>query len=306
MTRARLLVLAGAILWGTTGTAQALGPPGTTPATVGAVRILLGGAVLLVLARGTLPGNLRALRANWAAVLAAAVGVAAYQVAFFAAVERTGVALGTVVGIGSAPAMTGALAWLVRRERPEPGWGTATALAVVGCALLLSGSGGAAVDPLGVLLAFGAGASYAAYTLAGKRLLDAGVAPTAAMAAVFAGGALLLLPLLWGADVSWLASGAGVVTALWLGVMTTAVAYVCFARGLRRLPAATVATISLAEPLTAGLLGVLLLGERPGRLAVLGGLLIAGGLVALLVRRPLTSGATQVPTPSQKRHKKTP
>src|SRR6185295_13796906 len=47
---ARVLVLLSAVLFGTTGTAQALGPD-AAPVTVGAARIAIGGALLLLVAR---------------------------------------------------------------------------------------------------------------------------------------------------------------------------------------------------------------------------------------------------------------
>jgi drug/metabolite transporter (DMT)-like permease len=50
MTRAHQLVLLAAVLFGTTGTAQALGPDGTSPLTVGASRIAIGGAALVAIA----------------------------------------------------------------------------------------------------------------------------------------------------------------------------------------------------------------------------------------------------------------
>ncbi|MGH3666476.1 MAG: DMT family transporter, partial [Egibacteraceae bacterium] len=218
-----------------------------------------------------------------------AVNIAAYQVCFFAGVARTGVAVGTIVAIGSAPAIAGIAAWAVRRERPERGWTTATLLAVAGCSLLLAPAGDAAtVDPLGVLLALASGAGYASYTLASKVLLDAGCRPSAAMAVAFSGAAVLLAPVVARADLSWLATSRGVGMVLWLSVVTTAGAYVLYARGLGRLPAATVASLTLGEPLIAGLIGVLLLGERPGLLAALGAVLVAGGLVWLAARRPAT------------------
>ena len=43
--------------------------------------------------------------------------VAAYQATFFAAVDDTGVAVGTVVAIGSAPVFTGLLARTFASER---------------------------------------------------------------------------------------------------------------------------------------------------------------------------------------------
>jgi DME family drug/metabolite transporter len=111
------LVLAAAVLWGTTGTARALAPAGASPLSVGAVRIAVGAAALVALAR--LRGELRRL-GSWPAVPVAAgvAAVAGYQLAFFSAVARTGVAVGTMVAIGSAPVLAGLLAWLVRGERP--------------------------------------------------------------------------------------------------------------------------------------------------------------------------------------------
>ncbi|MFA7467062.1 MAG: EamA family transporter [Desulfotomaculaceae bacterium] len=45
-----LLVLSGAVLWGTTGTTQALAPDGATPLAIGAMRLLVGGLCLLAIA----------------------------------------------------------------------------------------------------------------------------------------------------------------------------------------------------------------------------------------------------------------
>src|SRR3954465_4975337 len=113
---ARLQVLLAALCFGTTGTAQALGPDGLAPAGVGAARILVGGALLAAVAV-LAGGSLRALPRP--PVLAAAAGVAAYQLCFFAAVADTGVAVGTIVALGSAPALAGALEWALE-SRPPP------------------------------------------------------------------------------------------------------------------------------------------------------------------------------------------
>jgi drug/metabolite transporter, DME family len=286
--RARLAVLAGAMLWGTTGTAQAFAPAGSTPPTVGAARIALGAVALL------LPLAVERQGSRWRALLepgtrgAAAVAMAsmaAYQLLFFAGVDRAGVAVGTVVGIGSAPVWTGIIAAVVRRERPVAVWYASTALAVVGAALLVGGGGGRSVAPVGVVLALGAGGSYAAFTVASKVLLDAGLRPAEAMAVVFAGGAVLLLPVLATGDVAWMAEPRGAIVVAWLGLVTVGVGYVLFGRGLRRLPAATAATLTLAEPLTAAVLGVVVLAERTGAVGTIGAALVAAGLV-LLVAAP--------------------
>lgn len=283
------LVAAAAMLWGTTGTAQALAPPDARPLTVGTVRLVLGALALLAVAwqRGYLA------RRGWPLGITAVAGVsiAAYQLFFFSGVARTGVAVGTIVGIGSTPIAAGALAFFLRGERPGARWFVATLLALAGCTLLaLSGNSGlagsVAIDPLGILLALSAGIAYALYTLTSKELL-AHHPGTAVMAVTFALGALLLLPLLVAGDLSWLLEPRGAAVGLHLGLVTVGVAYVLFARGLRATTVATAATLTLAEPFTAGLLGVFLLGERLTLPALLGiGLLLLGLLLVITPRRP--------------------
>ena len=158
--RGQWFVLAAAVLWGTTGTAQAFAPAGAQPAAVGAVRLAVGGVALLAFAaaRGVLR---RGKRWPALATAVAAGSVAAYQLCFFAGVARTGVAVGTIVAIGSAPILAGVLGFLVRGERPGRRWAVATVLAVVGCDLLIVTRGSVSVDAGGVVLALGAGAAYA-------------------------------------------------------------------------------------------------------------------------------------------------
>lgn len=282
------LVLAAAVLWGTTGTAQALAPDGAGPAAIGAARLAVGGVALLAFA---LSRRAFAQSGRWPIwiVLIAAACMAAYQLFFFAGVARTGVAVGTIVGIGSAPILAGALGFLARGERPGNRWVVATLLAVTGCGLLIAAGRSIHVDPLGLLLATGAGATYASFTVASKGLLEHNP-PEAVMAVIFCSGALFLAPLFFAADFNWLAQPGGLVVILHLGLVTVALAYSLFARGLRQVPVATAATLTLAEPLTAGMLGVFLLGERLTFVAGLGILLIFTGLVLVTAnRRPVPS-----------------
>jgi len=120
----RLGVLAAAVLWGTTGTAQYYGPAGTDPVAVGYLRLTTG-AVTLLLAVLARPGALAAFRdcfrsgrLRWTAI--ASVAVAGYQIAFFEGVHHTGVAMGTLLALGSAPVFTGLFAFWLMRERFEP------------------------------------------------------------------------------------------------------------------------------------------------------------------------------------------
>lgn len=271
------LVLMAAVLWGTTGTSQALAPEAATPLAVGGLRLLVGGGVLLVWAGWR--GNLQGVR-YWPRrpLIVGGVGVAAYQLCFFAGLDRTGVAVGTIVGIGSAPVLAGLLDFLVLRQPLSQRWFIATGLALAGCMLLvLTGdSNESTVDPLGILLAVMAGASYATYTLAGKFLLD--VHPPDGVVGIFFGlGALIMLPLLFTVDVNWIFEPNGAIVVFHLGIVATALALALFARGLIHVPSSTAVTLTLAEPLTAGILGVVVVGEALTASAVAGsGLLFAG------------------------------
>jgi drug/metabolite transporter, DME family len=281
-----LFILAAAVLWGTTGTAQALAPQGAAPAAIGALRLLVGGAALMAvfLARQRKGSSPSAPKLRFWAVLLPAVCMAAYQVLFFAGVARTGVAVGTMVGIGSSPVLAGALGFAVIGERPGWKWGLATLLAVAGCALLALGGGEVQVDLLGMLLAAGAGGAYATFSLASKTLL-AQHPVEKVMALVFSLGALLLSPLLFTQDLRWLSQPGGLITILHLGLLATALAYLLFGQGLRLVPVADAVTLSLAEPLTAALLGLTILHERLSLTAWVGIALIFSGLAVLSLRR---------------------
>src|SRR3954469_20023019 len=160
----RLLVLLAAICFATTGTAQELGPD-VQPVAVGAARIAVGGALLAAIAwwlsrrrRATAAsgpvGAGRPARMAPGVLAAIAVAVAIYQLAFFAAVHLTGVAVGTVVALGSAPAVAGLAGRLAGDAPLGRRWALSTALACAGVALLvLAGAGAADIDLRGIGLA---------------------------------------------------------------------------------------------------------------------------------------------------------
>lgn len=283
------LVLAAAVLWGTTGTAQSLAPPQLSSYWVGALRLVASGlffvAWLMLTERRAL-GRSALASLPWRGVLAAAICMSAYNLAFFAGVRASGVAVGTAIAIGSGPVWAGVLQAVVSRRPPGLAWWFGTVLAVGGGALMISAGGAVqALTPLGVLLCLTAGLSYAVYALVNKTLV-ADASAAAVTGAVFTLAALLSLP------VALVLAGLPVVRAAdlaivaWLGVMSTGVAYLLFSHALRHISGATAVALALAEPVTAFVLALVVVGERPGVPAFLGLLCVLAGL-AVVIRAEL-------------------
>ncbi len=278
------MVLLAAVLWGTTGTAQSLAPAGLSPYAVGAWRLLL--ASLFFAAVAARSDHRQGLRGHAGAVVIAGAAMAAYNLAFFAGVRETGVAIGTAVALGSGPIWAGLLQMLFAGRRPAGVWWLGTTLAVAGGVLLVLGGGAAIeVSPWGVALCALAGLSYAVYALVSKRLVGA-AAPEIVTLWVFSVAALIAMPLAgiaaWRLGSGWLPGGAQMMMVAYLGVVTCGVAYLLFNHALRHVGGPTAVTLALAEPVVAFTLAVVVLGERPAALAFAGLALVLLGLVVVV------------------------
>ena len=282
-----LAILAAALCFSTTGTAQALAGVDASPLAVGAARIVVGGGILGLLAlarRPRTPAPTGSCLSTAALISVGAIGVLAYQPLFFLGTRENGVAIGTVVALGSAPIATGIVDAIRSRRLPSPRWTLATAIALTGVVLVSGVTGGAvALAPGGLLASAGAGMSYALYTVCGKALIERGWNSTRVMGTVFGVAAVASLPVLLIAGASWLATPNGLALALWLGLVTTTIAYLLFGWGLARLTAVTVSTLTLAEPLAATLLGLFVLHEHLTPVSAIGLALIAVGLTVVSV-----------------------
>jgi len=276
--RGPLLVFGAATLWGTTGTAQALGPDTITSASFAFFRMLGGALLVLVAMRAGTTSRIRDMP-RFPLLLAIAT-MAGSQPLFFGGVARTGVAIGTIVTIGSGPLLAGALGWAVRREAVTARWWVATLMALGGAALLVSGGDSAGVDRVGLLMALGAGLAWALY-LVGAKEVFVQADPVFAAGVVFVAAAALLSPALILSDATWVFSARGAAVAIWTAPLATGFSYIFFSQGLRDTAVAVAATMTLAEPLTAAVLGLLVLGE-PALVSTIGGILaILFGLLVL-------------------------
>lgn len=276
-------VLGAAVLFGTAGTARELGPDDASSISVGAARILIGTVVLwtvVLLERRRRHDGGSAIRPRAQLVLLGGAGVALYTPMFFVAVDRVGVAVGTIATIASGPFFAGAIEGVVWRRPPSSVWLFGTVVTVVGAGLLVvaADSPKGSLDLGGLAAALAAGLGYAVYSITAKRSIDGGMSSTTALAAPFTVGAVVVALLATSSGADWMASSDGMAMALYLGVFATGIAYVLFGIGLRRLTSSTAVTLVLAEPVTAALLASLVLSERIPLLGWFGIGLVAAGL----------------------------
>jgi drug/metabolite transporter, DME family len=274
---ATLAVLAAAMLWGTTGTLQSILPEAREPLVVGALRLWIGATSLILLASLQPAAHAAFGQIPKAPLLLASAAIAAYNLLFFAAVARAGVGLGTAVTIGSAPLWVAAYDIAVLRCRPSPRKAFGQAIAIAGAALLVLSGSSSGVTPFGLLLAAAAGLSYATYSLASSRMAQH--APPAAIAAgTFTLAALFTTPVFLLVPWQWAFAGTAPLTLLALGLGSTGLAYALYTWGLKALPASTAVTLALAEPLTAWVLALIVVGETATPLKLAGAALLLAGL----------------------------
>ncbi|HET6301561.1 EamA family transporter [Microbacterium sp.] len=213
------------------------------------LRLVFSALVLMLIARPSLRGH---SRRGWTSVALFGLVLAAMNALFYLALER--LALGVTVTIE----VLGPLVLSIVASRRASAWLWA-ALALAGV-VALGGGGWERLDPLGVVFAAGAAASWAFYILASARVgrefpkLD-GLALAMTVGAVVslpfgiasAGSALLRPELL----------GLGACVAL----LSSTIPYAFELIALRRLPAAVFAILMSLAPATASLAGFLLLGQ---------------------------------------------
>ncbi|MFB6990038.1 DMT family transporter [Streptomyces sp. NPDC056304] len=283
------LIVAG-VAWGTAGAAASLifevsdlGPLALSFWRCAGGLVLLLAALALRPRRAAAPAESRGRRAL--RVLGTGAGLTVFQSAYFAAVEATGLAVGTVVTLGAGPVLIAVGARLTMGERLGRGGSAAVTGALAGLAVLVLGGDGATVRPAGVVLALLSAAGYATITLLTRWLgRDGGATDSLATSAwAFGIGAVGLLPMAAAEGlVPHTAQPTQVVTLLvYVAAVPTALAYALYFAGAAAVRAATVSVIMLLEPVSAAVIAVVVLRERLTAATVVGTLLLLVAVAGL-------------------------
>lgn len=296
MSRAIWALVVSSVLWGTTGTAASFFPDAVNPLAVGASTMTFGGALLFIASRRAALGVMRDRPVRgW--LIAAALGMVAYPLSFYASMDLAGVAIGNVVSLGSGPLFAALLEWRVSGSRLTRRWMLSAGIAITGMALLVAGGHGddspvdAASIPAGVALGLVAGAGYALFTFASGLVIRRGHSGRGTMGAAFGLAAVPLAVVLLFVGAPLVASPASIGIALYLAIGPMFLAYLFFAVGVRALASSTVTVVTLLEPLVATILAVLIVGERLEPVAWAGLALILVGVTVLSSARQPRSAA---------------
>lgn len=274
-TRDFTFVGLAAVLWGAGGVLglEQSRHAGIHPLSVAMWRMLVGGL------------SLRLSRAAWRRILISAALTAAFEALFFTALTLSSVGLTTLIGIGSAPVFVALSDWVFRRESPHARATAALVLALLGLALLMSGSLDAGEHGLwGAVLALANGAVFAAITVV-NRVPVAGLSPVPMTAIVFSIGGVLLVPVAAIPGLGMATDVAGWSLTLVLGIVVTACAYVAYLSGLRTVTPFVATIVALLEPVIAAVLGAIVLGERLGPSGIVGGAALGAAVVLLRPQR---------------------
>lgn len=285
------LLLASSAAFGLSGAlAQSLLATGWTPGAVVTARIGLAFGALLVPGWFSMRGRWGLLRGSWPMiVLYGVLAVAGCQLFYFFAVQRLSVAVALLIEYLSPIALV-LLAWVLSRRRPSALTLTGATLSLLGLMLVLDVFSGFDVDALGVVFGLLAMVGSATYFLISSRA-DESMPPLAlatgglgvATATLLISGAVGVLPMhtatapveLAGHRMHWL------VPVVAIALISASLAYLLGIMGTARLGSTVASFVGLSEVLFAVVWAWLLVGERPGPLQLLGGLVILVGVAAV-------------------------
>ena len=271
------------LTWSSAYAAIAYALASFTPGEVALARLAIGSlcfALLLLLRRVALPA-----RRDWPQLaLLGVIGLTVYHLCLNYAETR--IASGTAaILISLVPAATAAVSAVWVRERLSARTLAGLGVALVGVVMVVLASGKQVkFEPMAALVLVSVLAC--AVYFVGQKPLFARNSMAGVTAFTFFAGTLGTLPFAWGLWQALLtAPWSHIAALLWLGIAPTFIGYLAWNAALHRVSASRVSSFIYFSPPIAVLIGWLWLGERPGWLTLVGGVITVGGVVLANARR---------------------
>ena len=269
-----MLTALAPIIWGSTYiVASELLPP-NRPFTAALIRALPSGLLLLLLTRW-----MPARQDWWRLLVLGVLNIGIFQALLFVAAYRLPGGLAAVLG-SIQPLVVMALTWVADKRSPAQAALWSAGVGILGMAVLLL-SPQTVFEPVGIMAALlGAVCMATGMWLTRRWRLDMPVLALTGWQLLV--GGLMLAPVAWLADaplpplslLQWLAYA-------YLSLAGAVLAYVLFFRGVVRLPTVAVASLGLLSPLTAVVLGWVLLSQSMRGTAVVGLVIVLSSVFAV-------------------------
>ncbi|AZK63053.1 EamA family transporter [Pectobacterium versatile] len=268
-----LTALAPAI-WGSTYIVTSEILPPDRPFTAALIRVLPAGLLLLLFTR-----RFPARRDWWRVLVLGALNIGVFQALLFVAAYRLPGGLAAVLG-AIQPLLVMVLVWAVDHRAPRLATLWSAIIGVVGMAILLL-SPQTTFEPVGVAAALlGAVCMATGVWLTRRWQLDLPVLPLTGWQ-LFLGG-LMLAPVAWVVDAPLPALTLSQYAAyIYLCLAGAVISYGLWFRGITRLPTIAVASLGLLSPLTAVVLGWVLLSQSMAGTAFLGLAIVLASVFAV-------------------------
>ncbi|MBQ4766225.1 EamA family transporter [Pectobacterium versatile] len=268
-----LTALAPAI-WGSTYIVTSEILPPDRPFTAALIRVLPAGLLLLLFTR-----RFPARRDWWRVLVLSALNIGVFQALLFVAAYRLPGGLAAVLG-AIQPLLVMVLVWAVDHRAPRLATLWSAIIGVVGMAILLL-SPQTTFEPVGVAAALlGAVCMATGVWLTRRWQLDLPVLPLTGWQ-LFLGG-WILAPVAWVVDAPLPALTLSQYAAYtYLCLAGAVISYGLWFRGITRLPTIAVASLGLLSPLTAVVLGWVLLSQSITGTAFLGLAIVLASVFAV-------------------------
>lgn len=283
-----LSIFLASFLWGTTGTAASFTPT-VSPLATGAFAMGGAGLLLVIYSYSAISTNIDKLIKNPKLLFLGALSVVVYPLAFYSSMRLSGVAVGTVVSIASAPFFAALIERLISNKKVDPLWALAYLIGAIGICLLALGKNDISVSSssnqvLGIGLGLIAGLTYTGYSWAAKQLISKKIQPKSAMASIFGLAACVLLPSLLITGDNLFASKTNTLVAFYMAIVPMFLGYLLFGFGLKYTDTSHALLLTLLEPVIAIFLAILIVKENFSLIGWLGILLIGFCLLLQVIQ----------------------
>ncbi|MCO6540187.1 MAG: EamA family transporter [Gilliamella sp.] len=273
-----LAVILASILWGTTGTAATFAPS-LSPLLIGSLAMGIGGILQCTLAISKIIKERHLLIKHVHLLIVGAIAVMIYPLAFYSSMRLSGVTIGTVVSIGSAPILSALIEYISRDFRLTKQWVIGAAFGILGMILLAFSEDNSTTTQyehttIGILLGLIAGFTYALYSWSARQLMLKGISTKSAMGATFGFGGILLIPVMLLTGTALFDSLTNIAVCIYIALIPMFMGYLCYGYGLSKISASSAITISLLEPVIAAILAMLIIGEQMSLVGWFGVILI--------------------------------